>query len=73
MLAAPACPWFHLPRAVGMLAAIAMSSFSSVVMSWSVGCPWILMTDSFLSSSCVSARSPILMNEFTSPFVCSDK
>ncbi len=35
----PACPWFPLPKAEGMLAAIAMSSFSSVVMSWSVGCP----------------------------------
>jgi hypothetical protein len=56
-----------------MLAAIEMSSFSSVVMSWSFSCPWILVTNSFLSSSHVSARNPILMVKLASAFVLSDK
>jgi hypothetical protein len=56
----PACPWFPPPSVVGMLARIAISYFSSVVKSWFVGCPWILMTVSFRTSSRMSARTPIV-------------
>jgi hypothetical protein len=44
-----------------MVAAIAMSSFSSNVTLWSIGWPWILVAVSFRSSSLMSARSPILV------------
>ncbi len=57
----PACPWFPPPSVLGMLAAIAMSSFSRVVRSFSFGCPWILVTNSFLSSSQVSDCSPMML------------
>jgi hypothetical protein len=57
----PACPWFLPPSVLGMLAAIAMSSFSRVGRLFSFGCPWILVTDSFLSSSQVSDCSPMTL------------
>jgi len=44
-----------------MVAVIAMNSFSSSVTSWSVGWPWIFVVVSFLSSSLMSAHSPILV------------
>ncbi len=68
----PACPWFPPPRAEGMLAAIEMGSFFSVVMTWSFGCPWILVNNSFLSSSHVSACNPILMVKLASALIVSD-
>ncbi len=37
----PVWPWFPPPSMVGMLVAVAINSFSRVVMSLSFGCPKI--------------------------------
>ncbi len=47
----PECQWLPPPSLVGMFARIAMISFSRIVLSWFVSCPWILVTVSFLTSS----------------------
>jgi hypothetical protein len=57
------CPLLPLPSAEGTLAAVAMTSLTRVMMSWSISCPWVLVTNSFLSSSGVSDHSLIVMNE----------
>ncbi len=35
--------------------------FLGIVRSWFVGCPWILVTVSFQTSSRMSARTPIVV------------
>ncbi len=56
----PMCPWFPPPSVVGIFARIAMSSFSRIVRSWFIGCPWILVTVSFLTMSRMSALIPMV-------------
>jgi hypothetical protein len=55
----PAWLWFPPPRLVGIAAAIAISSFSSCVRLFAVGCPKILVAVSLWTSSRVSAQMPM--------------
>ena len=56
----PVWLWFPLPKLNGVVAAIAVSSFSVLVMSCSVGWPKILEIGSFQISSLVSTLIPIV-------------
>ena len=56
----PVWPWFPLPKLNGVVAAIAVSSLSVLVMLCSVGWPKILEIGSFQISSLVSTLIPIV-------------
>jgi hypothetical protein len=64
----PVWPWLPPLSVAGITASITMISFSSNVMSWFVGRPWILVAVSFQSLSLVPALSPIFLVGFAPAF-----